>query len=519
MSRLGIEQPAKLIEPALEPADAGAVRGAPKSRTRQRAAKTSAALSDLDAAQRVAYLRKVYEEQHAAPQPRPAEHPASPARRLGRGWFRLYVRSRHTLARHVASPQQAWSLTVALASPLTLRRMLKTVAALTIALAVGWGPTQRLLQTTSVEAVVNARLITLRAPIEGEIAATPTSLTIGAELANGAALMKVVDRRADRTRLDDLRRTIAGLEDERAMLAAKLANTRSLHAEFVTQTRQFQDGRVRQLEARTGELRSEISAAEARRQETAAVLQRVFALEAKGAAARATLDKAQRDDEIATQSIRAMQQRLKAVEIELDAARSGFFLGDSYNDRPRSAQRADELQQQAADLSVELEQREARLTRLAVELAEERSRFADLAEAVILAPTNGSVWEVLTAPGEQVNRGQNLARMLDCSKTLVTATVAEAVYNRLRVGQPARFRFREGGEELVGRVVHLTGVAAAPANFAIAPSALTKGAYRVTVAIPALAQSPTCHLGRTGRVTFASQPAADPPVTASVRAK
>jgi multidrug resistance efflux pump len=112
------------------------------------------------------------------------------------------------------------------------------------------------------------------------------------------------------------------------------------------------------------------------------------------------------------------------------------------------------------------------------------------------------VWEVLTAPGEQVNRGQDLLRMLDCSTAVVTATVSESVYNRLQVGAPARFRFRDGGKEHEGFIVHLTGVAEAPANLAIAPRSLIKEAYRVTVAIPALTGSPTCQLGRTGRVVF-----------------
>ena len=94
--------------------------------------------------------------------------------------------------------------------------------------------------------------------------------------------------------------------------------------------------------------------------------------------------------------------------------------------------------------------------------------------------------------------------MLDCNSAVVTAAVSESVYNRLRVGQTAKFRLRDGSKDLDGRIVHLTGVAAAPANFAIAPSALTREAYRVTVNVPDLAKSATCDLGRTGRVLFSS---------------
>jgi multidrug resistance efflux pump len=456
--------------------------------------------SNTDARARITQLQRAFEQELWGAHRWPAAR-ARIVHKLKRIWLRLYAPCRRAILA-AAPPDMAARAWNKLDSA-TLRKLLKTTVALAIALLVGWGPVQRLMQTTSVEAIVNARLVTLRAPIDGEIAAAPNSLSLGATVSPTVPLMKIVNRRADRARLDDLRRSIGQLEDERAVIDAKLDSARALHAGFVAQTRQFQDGRVRQLEARAAEIKSELAAARAKREETAAVLQRTAALESRGAQTRAALDRAQRENEIAVQTIAAGEQRLKALEVELQAARTGFFLGDSYNDKPRSAQRADELQQQIAELDAELRQREIRLTRLNAELAEETSRYNDLAEASIATPTNGSVWEVLTAPGEEVRRGQELARLLDCSSAVVTATVAESVYNRLRVGQPARFRFREGGAELEGRVVHLTGMAAAPANFAITPSALIRESYRVTVAVPALSASPTCNLGRTGRVVFA----------------
>ena len=96
----------------------------------------------------------------------------------------------------------------------------------------------------------------------------------------------------------------------------------------------------------------------------------------------------------------------------------------------------------------------------------------------------------MTAPGETVVRGQELVRLLDCSGLVVTATVGEAAYNRLRVGQPARFRFRGESTDHEGRIIGLTGVATAPANLAIQPAALAKEPYRVTVAVPDWASGP-----------------------------
>ena len=68
---------------------------------------------------------------------------------------------------------------------------------------------QRLAQTSSVEAIVNARVITLRAPIEGELQAGPAGREAGAAVASGDVLFRIVDPRADRSRLDDLSRQLA----------------------------------------------------------------------------------------------------------------------------------------------------------------------------------------------------------------------------------------------------------------------------------------------------------------------
>jgi multidrug resistance efflux pump len=457
----------------------------------------------MNALERIAHLREALEDARWLRHGRKAAETGTGAvRSLKRKWQRLYLPWAHGIRDGLwRRTDSATPLADALKSE-TSRKILKTAIALAIAVLVGWGPTQRLMQTTSVEAIVNAPLITLRSPIDGELASTV--LSVGASYAPGTPIVKISDRRADRARLDDLRRMIGALEEERAALQVKLDSATAMRADFLAQTKQFQEGRVQQLEARVREIRSDLSANRARREEAAAVLQRTSELEAKGAQSRATLDKARRDHEILIHTIAATEHRLKSIEVELAAAKTGFFLGDSYNDRPRSAQRADEMQQQVAELGAELKQRDSRIARLKAELTSETARFADVAEVSITAPSSGSVWEVFTAPGEQVRRGQELARMLDCNSAVVTAAVSESVYNRLRVGQPATFRLRDGSKDLDGRIVHLTGVAAAPANFAIAPSALTRESYRVTVKVPELAKSATCDLGRTGRVLFSN---------------
>jgi biotin carboxyl carrier protein len=390
-----------------------------------------------------------------------------------------------------------------------VRRAAKSAAALAAVGLVVWMPAQRLFQTTSVEAIVNARTLTLRAPIDGTVSSVPTVLAVGATFPSGTALLRITNSRADRTRFDDLRRQEERIEIETVGLKTRLDSIEHMRDEFVGQTQLFQRGRISQLEARVEESKSNLAAANTRQQETAAVLERALELGVNGYQPKALLQKVRRDDEIAKQDARAIEHRIKGIMVELESARSGSFLGDSYNDRPRSSQRADELQQQIIELSSQLAEKQSTLLQLQNEINVERDRLQLNSDASVLAPSSSTVWELLTASGEHVQRGQDLMRLLDCNAALVTAVVSESVYNRLQIGSAASFRLRDGYVAMPGRVVNLTGVASAAANYAIAPSSLLKEQYRVAVEVPDLANNGQgCNLGRTGQVIFSQTTAA-----------
>src|SRR5262245_33803150 len=125
------------------------------------------------------------------------EHPQEPAARM-----------------EVAEPASRWPY---------LWRGLKIAAGLAVIAVFGWLPLRAMLQTSSVEAVLNSRLVTLRAPIGGRIVAASDPIKDRARLDAGAVVLRVVNPRSDRARLDDLRRQKSRLENERPSLAAKLA--------------------------------------------------------------------------------------------------------------------------------------------------------------------------------------------------------------------------------------------------------------------------------------------------------
>ena len=380
-------------------------------------------------------------------------------------------------------------------------RIIKTLLALAAAVALLWVPVQRLLYSTSAQATINARLVNLRAPIDGHVSLlAPT--TVGAMVKPREPLLQITNDRAERQRLDDLRRTVDGLRSEAATEKKRLAQLREIHTEVKKQRDAFQKGRIGQLEARQAELMAEVRATEASREDAIKSLARSERLKEQGYQTTATLLHAERDFKVAETKVEAAERRLEANKVELEAARKGLFVGDSYNDLPRSAQRVDEIDQQIVDISTQRDEHTRRLAYLEKELAVETQSYQSNTKATVSATVDGRIWEVLTANGEQVRKGQDLLRVLDCAGAVVTATVSESIYNKLWIGQPVEFTLRGKSQPRAGTVAGLTGLTAAGSNFAIDQTAMTREPYHVTLAVPGLTAQNECNVGRTGSVRF-----------------
>jgi multidrug resistance efflux pump len=379
-------------------------------------------------------------------------------------------------------------------------RVSKRTLGLVITGVIGLTLLAKMPQISRLEGVINARVITLQAPISGEVGAGPMQLDFGTSIARGDLLLRVANRGADHSRVDDLTRQIEQLAEQRPDIANRLGNARALLKDLTEQTQLFVEARIIQLEARQDELRAEVAVAQARNRQAKTSLDRFTRLASGGWVSRAQLDLAERDGSIAEKMEAAAQKRLEVAGIELGAARRGIFVGSSNNDRPRYMQRSDQLEQQVSNLAQTLKEHDQRVVRLNRDLAKEKARYDSLSAAEIIAPAEGSVWEILTTPEEQVRVGQDLVRLLDCGQMVVTAIVNEGVYNRLRVGSSARFQPGGGGKDLPGAVVRLRD--AFPANLAIQPSAHVQGSYHVMVAVPKLAEGRGCMVGLTGRVSF-----------------
>ncbi|NNC27642.1 curli assembly protein CsgC, partial [Salinisphaera sp. USBA-960] len=100
--------------------------------------------------------------------------------------------------------------------------------------------------------------------------------------------------------------------------------------------------------------------------------------------------------------------------------------------------------------------------------------------------------------------------LVNCTSTIITLSVAESVYNRLKIGDLAKFRVSNDQKVLEGTITRLAGSGAETIyrNLAVAPSERHLQRFDVTLVVPAIREDPAlaCAIGRTGRVFFEARP-------------
>ena len=351
----------------------------------------------------------------------------------------------------------------------------------------------------SADAVINARMSSVRAPVAGDVTLAPLSL--GARLRIGDDLGSIEDARADTVRLADL-------EMEVRLEAAASARESSMVASLQDQ--------ITALEARTLAYQS------SREQELATRLERARArlelLEADPAGetddASATLSQGQTENSgdplLPGIALEYARERVSALEVELAALQSGVHLGDGYNDAPWSEQWRADLEARLAEHQSAQKEADDRLAAVTARLDAERLRVNRLTASPVRSSINGILWELRTESGENVQRGDELLKLVNCDSVIVTLSVTENIYNGLAVGDPATFRPQGHGSTFEGTIVRLAGSGAETVyrNLAVAPSTRHLERFDVAVDVPGLADDPdfACAIGRTGRVFFDARP-------------
>ncbi|VVT04822.1 HlyD family efflux transporter periplasmic adaptor subunit [Rhizobium sp. EC-SD404] len=364
------------------------------------------------------------------------------------------------------------------------------------------------LSGASADAVVNAQVTTVRAPIAGTLELPQRAL--GSAVDAGETLGSISDLLVDNIRLNDLVQERAVVEAQIARLNDAIEANKASIELLRDRAGIYGVERVRQLEAQLRAANALVAVAESRLESSETALARSTELSTRGLESAVSFERAQSLVETSRAEIDNAREQATAIEIALQSAQRGTFLGDGYNDAPYSEQRISELSLRVQELDAELVAQEKLGAALDQRIEAERRRVNRLNSNALAANVNGLLWDRSAIDGETVQRGESVLRLVDCDSAFVTLSVTENVYNRLAVGTPARFAL--GGSNIVldGTITRLAGSGARTVydSLAIAPSERHLERFDVALLVPALRSDPDlrCLIGRTGRAYFESRP-------------
>lgn len=170
----------------------------------------------------------------------------------------------------------------------------------------------------SADAVVNAPIVTIRAPVAGNL--TIPERQLGGRVTQGEVLASIEDPIVDRVRLNDLLMEVRLEEAARAQIAELLAETGAIRDDLDRRANIFRTNRLEELRTRLTHARSRLAILE---QEQAAVPdpRLLDAVEENDQ----RLPAEPRLDALALDHAR---ERVAILQIALSAAQQGVFLGD-----------------------------------------------------------------------------------------------------------------------------------------------------------------------------------------------
>ncbi len=358
----------------------------------------------------------------------------------------------------------------------------------------------------STYAVVNAPVITVRAPINGVVLQASPGM---------AASVSRHDVLFDMRATFDSRTQLARLIGERT---AKAAQVSALKAEELSMKDTL--AALRQREAQ--EIRSEIAFLNARLDEEAAIRQMHTAQSARAEyhldrltqlSSRGTVpEKEMRDAQFRLAEIAALisasDARRTALQIEVAAINETLPSPGGTGRRHGARDRFDDMTLLLNDIRTRRRTAEGELAGLETALERLSAEHDEFSRFQPVASSNGVIWTASRTEGASVTLGSDLFQVLDCDRRFLEVVFAERSFEVIPPGTPARVQLRGSGETFQARVVsrHAAGGAVQSAVDAAVLEQHVDGGVKVFLALDAPDTSDPdvaaafCDVGRTAEV-------------------
>jgi multidrug resistance efflux pump len=285
-------------------------------------------------------------------------------------------------------------------------------------------------------AVVNAPVMLLTAPIDGEI----ESLTMnpGHAVEAGDSLARIANVRLDRTTLIALQEKAGDAREKLASAVARKVSDRTyltaLDSEIAAQVEQLKA----QFQSQIDELRARVAESNSLSAAKKALVERQSDMVARNAASMDMLKPTTHQYSAALHNADAESAKLNQKIAQLDALGKGIYVGDDLVAIGTLVQKRRDVDLDEKRMEIEEKETSAVLEDHQRLIDAEQKRLDTLAQANVRVTGAGNILNIGAGPGRHVNAGDTLASLVDCDKRFVVAIFSYRQGQSMKVGTRVR---------------------------------------------------------------------------------
>ncbi|MXQ06566.1 hypothetical protein GQ651_01775 [Alphaproteobacteria bacterium GH1-50] len=365
----------------------------------------------------------------------------------------------------------------------------------------------------STDAVIDAPVIAVRAPVDGTIVAASPGL--GAPVRPETTLLRLQRNPDMELGAARLRGEALAARAEVDALDAEIARTKGRIAALEDRARQEARIEIAFLTARLTEAVEERRRYEALWDQAVRALDRQRRLGEAGSVADARVEAAEGEVAVADALIAGADARIAAIRLEIEALEAGLPTPSGTGRRDAALDRLEDLGLLVSDLATRRAIAQGRLDGLTARLRE-TGDLPDMPEHFApAAATTGVIWRPSPPAGASAARGADLAEVLDCSRRFLEVVLDESIIEQVPPGTPARVRLRGAETSFLARVAFRRAVGGGTAltqELQDEPANMRGGGVRVYLTLPPAdiaadgVAERFCDVGRTAEVQIDRPP-------------
>jgi multidrug resistance efflux pump len=302
------------------------------------------------------------------------------------------------------------------------------------------------------QAVVNARLSEVKAPLDGELGTV--SLETGDVVTTDQVLAQLhVSDPTFRTAARDDLRSQGDIEQEASRVGAALSASQLETRRYDEMYRQYLQHLTTDLDSQIRDAERDLAVSQRKAAAASDELKRVQQGLAAHLVAKPAVDDASDRAEVAQRDVDAKSAQVRKLRQQLTDARAGYVLDPStapafLSERDHAAVDADRLREEKAALDARLAQ---------VKASNTASKQLPATETTVVSPVAGTIWSRSVATGQTVQSGDELFHIADANSIHVEVWLDRRYGPQLSIGDTALVYLSGLGKELSGKVTSFEG--------------------------------------------------------------